>query len=121
MRLLVMIDPGQVAIGIAAFQEYIEVEENPELKKKAELAAAHMLLQASATDSAIDWFQRMLVSDPKDLEARLGYGLALYQSGDRKRFAEAARYLRGVLDEAPEGDSLRQVAAETLEKLKANP
>lgn len=121
MRLLVLVDPGQVAIGLAAFQEYIDVEDDPALKTRAALEAAHMLLGAKATDSAIDSFQRILVSDPKSLEARVGYGLALYQSGDRKRFAEAARYLRSFLDEAPAGDSLRQVATETLEKLKANP
>jgi cytochrome c-type biogenesis protein CcmH/NrfG len=80
-----------------------------------------MLLEAKASESAAEWYRKVLLTDPQNPEASVGYGLALYQSGDKKRFAEAARYFQSVIDQAPEGNSWRHVAAETLEKLKANP
>jgi tetratricopeptide (TPR) repeat protein len=113
------VDPAQAATGLAAFQEYIEEEDDPLQKSKAELSAARMLLEVRSIKSAVEQYRHILVSDPKNLEAIFGYGLSLYQSGERDRFPEAESYLQSFLEQASGDDPLRQTAAETLEKLKA--
>ena len=118
MRVLVIVDPAQASVGFTALQEYIEAEDDPSRKSKAELDAARMLLEAKSTKSAIEQYRRILISDPQNLEAILGYGLALYQSGEKDRFPEAARYLRFFLDQAPGADPRRHLAAETLKNLE---
>ena len=119
LRLVVMVDPSQAAWGLAAIQEYVDEEDDPIKKSKAELDAGHMLFQAKKTMSAIEQYRRILVLDPQNLEAIFGYGMSLYQLGQQDRFQEAARYLEFFLEQAPSGDPLRQVAANTLESLNA--
>lgn len=120
MRLLVsLVDPSQAAAGLAAFQEYIDAEDDPVKKSSAELKAGNMLLQAKQTKLASEVYRRILVSDPKNPEAVFGYGMSLYQSGERNRFPEAAVYLQAFVDQAFAEDPLRQIAAEALNKIKA--
>jgi tetratricopeptide (TPR) repeat protein len=120
MRLLVtIVDSSQAAAGLAAFQEYIDVEDDPYQRSKAELDAARMLLSSKNTSLAIEQFRRILIRDPNDLDALAGLGLALYQSGDKNGFLEAVGYLQRFIKEAPETHLMREPVMEVLKKLES--
>jgi tetratricopeptide (TPR) repeat protein len=118
MRLLVtIVEPSQATAALTAFQEYIDVEDDPSKRSKAELDAARMLLDSKNSDLAIEQYRQILVRDPNDIDALAGLGLSLYQSGDKKRFPEAAGYLQRFMAQAPETHLMREAVAEVLKKL----
>jgi tetratricopeptide (TPR) repeat protein len=120
MRLLVTkADPSQADAGLAAFQEYIAAETKPELKAKAQVDVAQMLLDAGASDKAFAEAQKILVDSPDNIDAMLIAGLALFQSGDKTKFQEAANYLQRFVDKAPETHKLRASAKDALDYLKS--
>jgi tetratricopeptide (TPR) repeat protein len=120
MRLYVAkADPSQADAGLTAFQEYIAVETAPDKKTKAQLDVAQMLLDANASDKAYTEFQKILAENPENVDAMLGAGLALFQSGDKTKFQEAANYLQRFVDKAPETHKLRASAKDALDYLKS--
>jgi tetratricopeptide (TPR) repeat protein len=112
-------DATQADAGLAAYQEYIAVETDPAKKTKAQLDAAQMLLDSGSSDKAYAEFQKISVSDPENVDAMLGAGLALFQSGDKAKFQEAANYLQRFVDKAPETHKLRASAKDALDYLKS--
>jgi len=120
MRLFVsIVDASQAAAGLAAFQDYIDAEDDPTKRSKAELDAARMLLDSKNTNLAVEQYRRILVRDPNDVDALLGLGLSLYQSGDKNRFLEAGGYLKRFMEQAPENHPMKAEVAEVLRKLEA--
>jgi tetratricopeptide (TPR) repeat protein len=120
MRLLVTkVDPSQAAAGLVAFQEYVDLEDDPSRKSRAELDAARMLLESKNTSLAIEQYRGILIRDPSNVDALAGLGLALYQSGDKNRFVEALGYLQLFIKEAPETHLMREPVMEVLKKLKS--
>jgi tetratricopeptide (TPR) repeat protein len=120
MRLLVsIVEPSQATAALTAFQEYIDVEDDPGKRSKAELDAARMLLDSKNTDLAVEQYRRILVRDPNDLDGLAGLGLALYQSDDKSRFLEAVGYLQRFIKEAPMTHIMREPAIEVLKKLES--
>ncbi|MDT4895384.1 MAG: Carboxypeptidase regulatory-like domain [Acidobacteriota bacterium] len=120
MRLLVIkADPSQADAGLVAFQEYMAVETAPDKKAKAQVDAAQMLLDAGVSDKAYTEFQKILAENPENIDAMLGAGLALFQSGDKAKFQEAANYLQHFVDKAPETHRLRASAKDALDYLKS--
>ena len=119
MRLFVSkSDPAQADAGLAAFKDYITVETDPAKKAKAQLDAAQMLLDAGAADKALEEFKAVLASTPDSPEANLGAGLAVYASGDKARFQEAANYLQHFVDVAPDSNPMKADAKAILTELK---
>jgi len=119
MRLFVSkSDPAQADAGLAAFKDYITVETDPAKKAKAQLDAAQMLLDAGAADKALEEFKAVLASTPDSPEANLGAGLAVYASGDKARFQEAANYLQHFVDVAPDSNPMKADAKAILSELK---
>jgi tetratricopeptide (TPR) repeat protein len=120
MRLLVShVDPSQATAGLAAFQAYINVEEDADKRSKAELDTAQMLLESKSTNLAIDQYRQILIREPDSMEALAGLGLALYQSRDKTRFTEAAGYLQRFMEQAPKTHLMRPSVAEVLRKLNS--
>ncbi|HUQ31623.1 MAG TPA: carboxypeptidase regulatory-like domain-containing protein [Pyrinomonadaceae bacterium] len=120
MRLLVTkVDPSQADDGLAAFNEYIAVETKPELKLKAQVDVAQMMLDSGASDKAFAEAQKVLADNPENTDAMLIAGLALFQSGDKAKFQEAANYLQRFVDKAPETHKLRASAKDALDYLKS--
>lgn len=120
MRLFVSkVDGTQADAGLAAFKDYMAVETDPAKKAKAQLDAAQMLLDAGAADKALVEFQTLLQSQPDNPEANLGAGLALYASGDKDKFQEAANYLQHFVDVAPDSNPLKADAKAILAELKS--
>lgn len=119
MRLFVTkADQSQAEAGAAAFKDYIAVETDPAKKAKAELDLAQMLLDAGATDKALAEFKAILATTPDSPDANLGAGLALYATGDKAKFQEAANYLQKFVDVAPDTNSMKAGAKEVLAELK---
>ena len=119
LRLFVTkVDPTQVEAGVAAFKEYLAVETESAQKAKGQLELAQMLLDAGAADKALLEFQAILATQPESAEANLGAGLALYKSGDKSKFQEAANYLQRFVDLAPDSQPFKTDAKEILGELK---
>jgi len=111
-------DQSQADAGEAAYKDYIAVEMDPAKKAKAQLDMAQMLLDAGATDKALAEFKAILVTTPDSPDANLGAGLALYATGDKAKFQEAANYLQKFVDVAPDTNQMKQGAKEVLTELK---
>ena len=119
MRLFVSkVDGTQAEAGLAAFKDYIAVETDPAKKSKAQLDMAQMLLDAGAADKALVEFKTILTTQPDSPEANLGAGLALYASGDKEKFQEAANYLQHFVDVAPDTNVMKSDAKAILMELK---
>ena len=120
MRLYVSkADPTQADAGLAAFKDYLTVETDPAKKAKAQLDMAQMLLDSGAADKALAEFRSILTSQPDSPEANLGAGLAVYASGDKTKFQEAANYLQHFVDVAPDSNPMKADAKAILTELKS--
>ena len=120
MRLFVTkADANQADAGAAAFQDYIAVETDAAKKSKAQLDMAQMLLDAGAGDKAFAEFQRILAQRPDDPDANLGAGLALFSTGDKAKYQEAANYLQRFVDKAGDDHKFKADAKAILAELKS--
>lgn len=119
MRLFVkLVDQSQADAGLTAYQELIAAETDPAKKSTEELAAAQMLLDANAGDKAAVEFRKILQSDPNNVDALLGMGLSLFNTGDKSKYQEAANYLQQFVDKAPDTNRFKKDARDILEALK---
>ena len=124
MRLFVpKVDPSKADEGVAAFQEYIAAETDPAKKAKAQNDMAQMLFDANAFDKALLQYQKILETNPDDLNALLRSGQALFNigamnNGDKAKYQEAANYLGQFVAKAPDTDPLKADAKAILDALK---
>lgn len=119
MRLYVSKADGTKADeGVAAFKDYIAIETDPAKKAKAQLDMAQMLLDAGAADKALTEFKAILTTTPDSPEANLGAGLAVYATGDKAKFQEAANYLQRFVEVAPDSNPMKDDAKAILTELK---
>ncbi len=77
-----------------------------------------MYYDSGNTPKAIEAFQAVLASNPDNLDATLGLGLALFSTGDKTKYQEAANYLQRFVDKAPDTHPLKASAKESLDYLK---
>ena len=121
MRLFVSkVDPTKVDDATVAFQEYIAAETDPAKKSAAQLNYAKMLLDIGAGDKAYAEYQKILAQNPEDPDANRGAGLALFSTGDKSKYQEAANYLQKFVNNAPDSHPEKQSAKEALEYLKTS-
>ena len=119
MRLFVSkADGTQADAGLAAFKDYLAVETDPAKKAKAQLDMAQMLLDAGAADKALAEFKAILATTPDSPEANLGAGLAVYATGDKAKFQEAANFLQRFVEVAPDSNPMKDDAKAILAELK---
>ncbi len=120
MRLLVSkADPAQADAGLTAYQEYIAVETDAAKKAKAQVDVAQMLLDAGSSDKAYAEFQKVLAENPESVDALLGAGLALFSTGDKTKYQEAANFLQRFVDKAPDTHKFKADAKAVLDNLKS--
>jgi tetratricopeptide (TPR) repeat protein len=120
MRLFVTkVDPTQVDAGVAAYEEYIATLTDPAKKLEAQLMQAKIMFDTGAPDKAVVAYKKILDANPDNVDALLYTGLALFQSGDKTKYQEAANYLQRFVDKAPADHPLRQSAKESLDYLKS--
>lgn len=123
MRLFVpKVDQSKADEGVIAFTEYIAVETDAAKKAKAQSDMAQMLFDANAFDKALVQYQKILETNPDDLNALLRSGQALFNLGamnnDKAKYQEAANYLAQFVAKAPDTDPLKGDAKDILEALK---
>jgi len=113
-------DPTQAEAGMTAFQEYIAAEMDPAKKKKAELDAAKMLLDAGQSAKALVEYRRILAANPDDPDANFGAGMALFadETDPKTSFQLAANYLQHFVDVAPDTHQFKEEAKGILTELK---
>ena len=76
------------------------------------------LFDGGAVEQAIAEAQKVLAEDPDNPDANRVLGLALFATGDKAKFQEAANYLQHYVDKAPDTDPLKASAKESLDYLK---
>jgi tetratricopeptide (TPR) repeat protein len=119
MRLYVSkADQSQAEAGLAAFKDYIAVETDPAKKAKAQLDMAQMLLDSGSAEKALAEFKAILAAQPDSPEANLGAGLAVYATGDKTKFQEAANFLQRFVEVAPDSNPMKDDAKAILTELK---
>lgn len=111
-------DPTQADAGLAAFKEYLAIETDPAKKAKAQVDMAQMLLDSGAADKALTEFRAILETTPNSPEANLGAGLAVYATGDKTKFQEAANFLQKFVEVAPDTNPMKDDAKAILAELK---
>lgn len=111
-------DSTKADAGVAAFQDYIAAETDPVKKTKAQLDLAQMLLDAGAGDKAYAEYQKILAAQPDDADANLGAGLALFSTGDKTKYQEAANFLQHFVDKAPDTHKFKNDAKAILAEMK---
>ena len=111
-------DPTQADAGLAAYKDYLAVETDPAKKAKGQLDMAQMLLDAGASDKALAEFKTILAENPNSPEANLGAGLAVYATGDKAKFQEAANFLQKFVEVAPDSNPMKDDAKAILTELK---
>ncbi|HEV8367019.1 MAG TPA: carboxypeptidase regulatory-like domain-containing protein [Pyrinomonadaceae bacterium] len=111
-------DPTQAEAGRAAFKEYLAVETDPAKKARGQIDMAQMLLDSGAADKALEEFKAILSSQPDSPEANLGAGLALYATGDKAKYQDAANYLQHFVDVAPDTNAMKADAKAILLAMK---
>jgi hypothetical protein len=117
-RVATKVDPSKAADALAANQEFLAVETDPAKKARIKADTLQMVFDAGATDLAIAEAQKVLAEEPDNADANRIYGLALFSTGDKAKFQEAANYLQRYVDKAPDTDPLKQSAKESLDYLK---
>ncbi|MDT7689312.1 MAG: hypothetical protein QOE46_2071 [Acidobacteriota bacterium] len=119
MRLVASkVDQTQAQAAWAAYQDFIGIEPDPAKKAKLKAEALQTLFDAGAIDQAVAQSRAALAEDPDNVDANRILGLALFASGDKAKFQEAANYLQHYVDKAPDTDPLKQSAKESLDYLK---
>jgi tetratricopeptide (TPR) repeat protein len=112
------VDNSKADEAFAAMQEYTAAEIDPAKKLKGQVDAAQMYFDSGNPAKAAEAFQAVLASNPDNLEATLGLGLALFSTNDKTKFQEAANYLQRFVDKAPDTHPLKASARESLDYLK---
>jgi len=111
-------DGTKADAGMTAFQDYIAVEPDAAKKSKAQLDLAQMLLDAGAGEKAYAEYQKILAATPDDPDANLGAGLALYSTGDKAKYQEAANFFQRFVDKAPDTHKFKSDAKAILTEMK---
>ena len=112
------VDTSQAQAAWDAFQEYIAAETDPAKKAKYKGEALQTLFDAGATDLAVTQARAVVTEDPENVDANRILGLALFATGDKTKYQEAANFLQRYVDKAPDTDPLKQSAKESLDYLK---
>ena len=122
------VDREKGKVALVAFQEYMAVETDPAKKAKAQLDLASTLQDSNEFELAIIEFQKILETDPNNVDALVGIGLSMVNVGyinldtdavkGKAQLQEAANYLQKFVDIAPDTHKFKKDAADTIASLK---
>jgi tetratricopeptide (TPR) repeat protein len=111
--------------GVKAFQEYIAAETDQAKRTKAEAALGDALFFGGRVDESIAAYKSILASNPNNLDAIYGLGLALASDPTGAKTAEGRDMLQQFASKAPATDPRKQMAEEAIaglnEALKPKP
>jgi tetratricopeptide (TPR) repeat protein len=118
-RVVAKVDPTKTADALAANQEYLAIETDPAKKAKIKADTLQALFDSGAMDITIAEAQKVLAEEPDNPDANRILGFALFNTGDKAKFQEAANYLGKFAEKAPDSDPLKADARSLLDFLKA--
>ncbi len=119
MRLVATkVDQTQASAAWEAYQGYIAVETDAAKKAKLRGDALQMIFGSGSIDLAIAEARKVLATEPNEVDANRVLGLALFASGEKKNFQEAADHLQRYVDLAARHRPAQAVAKESLDYLK---
>jgi tetratricopeptide (TPR) repeat protein len=119
MRLVgTKVDQSRADEGFQVYSEYAAQELDPAKKSQRTADAAKILFDAGKFDRAIEEYRKILAADPENADANLYLGLALFNSGDKAKFQEAANYLGKFSEKAPDTNPLKADARSIIDFLK---
>ena len=96
------------------------VPTDPAKKASIRGEALQTIFDAGANDLAIAEAQKIIATDPDNPDANRVLGLALYSSGDKAKYQQAANYLQHYVDKAPDSDPLKESTKAALDYLKTS-
>jgi tetratricopeptide (TPR) repeat protein len=111
----IYVDPGQAESAYKAFEDYGQVEKDRAKVEKARLQVAFMLSEAGSYERAATTFKAVLESDPGNLEAMYGCGMALINAGEQRA---GVQYLTRFVNLAPDTHPRKADAVSILNGLK---
>lgn len=117
-RVASKVDQSKAAETLAANQEYLEIETDAAKKARIKADTLQALFDANATDLVMSEAGKILAEDPDNPDANRILGLALYATGDKSKYQEAANRLQHYVDKAPDTDPLKASTRDALEYLK---
>ena len=112
------VDNTQAQAAWDAYQQLLALELDPAKKAKFRAEALQAIFDAGAIDLAVAKAREIVATEPDDVDANRVLGLALFASGDKAKFQEAANFLQHYVDKAPDTDPLKASAKESLDYLK---
>lgn len=115
--------------AMTAYQEYVAVETNAELKTKSQYELAQTLQDSNEFELSVVEFEKILAADPSNVDALAGIGLSLVNVGYMKmesdaakgkaQLQQAANYLQKFVDLAPDTHPLKADAKTAIVTLKS--
>jgi tetratricopeptide (TPR) repeat protein len=112
-----IVDNTKADAALEAIHEYAEAETDEQKKLKAHLNAGKMLIDTYNGQKAFLEYKKILESNPDNLEAVLGVGMALSQSGQEDDLREAKAFLQKFVERAPQDHPSMATAKEILASL----
>jgi hypothetical protein len=112
------VDQTQAQAAWDDYQQLLALETDPVKKSKFRAEALQTAFDAGAIDLAVSEARKIVAAEPDDVDANRVLGLALFASGDKAKFQEAANFLQHYVDKAPDTDPLKSSAKESLDYLK---
>jgi tetratricopeptide (TPR) repeat protein len=111
-------DKSRAEEAFKVYSEYAAMETDPAKKSQRTADAAKILFDANAFDRAIEEYRKVLAADPENADANLYLGLALFNTGDKTKFQEAANYLGKFSEKAPDTNPLKADAKSIIDFLR---
>ncbi len=112
-------DRSLTAEAFAAYQEYLRVESDMEVRAQAQLHAADIMLRAYGNERVIEEYRKLNAAEPDNMDVIAILGLALYDSGIESRFPEAARYLQRFIPYGSDEDHPHPLWSKTRSALES--
>jgi tetratricopeptide (TPR) repeat protein len=96
--LFTYVDQSYASNALAAIDDYIDVETDPEEKLLAEIRAGQMMLMTGRCDEALAEYQKILLTDPDQVEGLVGMAASLIDLGeltnDPAKIVQGLEYLK---------------------------
>jgi tetratricopeptide (TPR) repeat protein len=112
------VDKTRAEEAFKIYSDFAATEPDQAKKVQRMSQAAKILFDANLFDRAAAEYQKVLALDPENAEANLYLGFALFNSGDKAKFQEAANYLGKFSEKALDNDPFKADAKSILEFLK---
>jgi TonB family protein len=119
--LFTYVDQSYASNALAAIDDYITVETDPEEKLLAEIRAGQMMLMTGRCDEALAEYQKILLTDPDNIEGLVGMAASLIDLGeltnDATKIDQGIEYLKKFVQKAPDKHRLKGSAEDALNYL----